>query len=133
VTNDMRDVTAAVLLEDSRLFLARRAPRDKLAGYWELPGGKVESGESPQECLARELHEELAMRADIGEVLVEVVHEYAHGRFRFLALRAVRRSDFTLLDHDRCAWVAQDEVGDYRLAPADVVLVERLIAAGHWR
>lgn len=130
--DDPRIVTAAVLIEDSRLLLARRAPHDRLAGCWELPGGKLESGESPQQCLARELREELAMTAEIGEVLAETVHEYAHGCFRMVALRTVRLSGFELLVHDRLAWVARDEIGEYKLAPADLALVGQLIESGHW-
>src|SRR5450759_3424606 len=97
--NDPRIVTAAVVIEDSRLLLARRAPHDTLAGYWELPGGKLERGETPQQCLARELREELAMSAEIGDILAETVHEYAHGCFRMIALKTSRLSDFRLLVH----------------------------------
>ncbi|HEY3318463.1 MAG TPA: (deoxy)nucleoside triphosphate pyrophosphohydrolase [Coriobacteriia bacterium] len=129
---DPRIVTAAVLIEDSRLLLARRAPHDRLPGYWELPGGKLEPGETPQECLARELREELAMTAEIGEMVAETLHKYAHGCFRLIALKTVRLSEFELLVHDRVAWVARDEIGEYRLAPADVALVDNLIASGRW-
>lgn len=128
----MRVVAAAVIIEDGRLFLARRPPGDNLAGMWELPGGKVEVGETPQECLARELREELAMEAKAGEILAETEYTYVHGRFRMLALRAVRQSGFELLVHDRVAWVSADGLGAHDLAPADVALVRQLVAQGDW-
>lgn len=128
----MRVVTAAVIIEDGRLFLARRPPGYNLAGLWELPGGKVEDGETPQECLVRELREELATDAKVGEVLATTEYEYAHGCFRMLALRTARLSEFTLLAHDRFAWVGRDEIDGYDLAPADVELVRQLANSGVW-
>jgi len=56
----LRQVTAAVIIEDGLLFLARRGPVERLSGLWELPGGKLEPGETLQQCLERELLEELA-------------------------------------------------------------------------
>jgi 8-oxo-dGTP diphosphatase len=130
--DNSRVVTAAVVIENGRLLLTRRPPGDKLAGLWELPGGKVEAGESPQECLKRELLEELAMRAGIGEVLARTTYEYDHGCFSMIALRATRLSEFKLLAHDAFAWVGADELKGYDLAPADVELVDCLIKRGHW-
>jgi 8-oxo-dGTP diphosphatase len=106
----VRQVTAAVIIEDGRLFLARRPPGDALAGLWELPGGKIEPGETPQECLERELLEELEMK----------------GSFELLAIETTRRSGFELHAHDRCAWAGLDELSGYELAPADALLLEQL-------
>ena len=127
-----RSVAAAVIIEDGRLFITRRPPGDNLASLWELPGGKLELGETPEECLVRELREELAMDVEVGELVAQTDYEYSHGRFRMLALRAVRTSGFKLLAHDRFAWVGRDEIGQYELAPADIALVASLIRDGHW-
>lgn len=51
----MKDVTAALLFKNGKLLVARRGPEEKLAGMWEFPGGKVEAGETPEECLVREM------------------------------------------------------------------------------
>lgn len=59
VNDNATVVTAAILLRGDDVLLARRPVGDRLAGHWELPGGKLEPGESPEECLARELTEEL--------------------------------------------------------------------------
>lgn len=122
----MRQVTAAVIIENGRLFLARRPAGDPLAGLWELPGGKIEPGETPQECLERELREELSMAACAGHVLASTTYRYEHGEFELLALATLRRSTFRLCVHDRCAWVEPSDFGDYALAPADHELVQLL-------
>ena len=122
----MRQVTAAVIIEDRRLFLARRPPGDPLAGLWELPGGKIEPGETPQACLVRELQEELEMTATAGIVVAQAVYHYEHGSFEMLAIEATRLSAFQLQVHDQCAWVSLADIADYELAPADVLLVEQL-------
>jgi len=122
----MRQVTAAVIIEDSRLFLARRPLGDPLAGSWELPGGKVEPGETPEECLARELVEELAMMCEVGELLATTIYHYEHGSFEMLAYRVVRSSEYELQVHDSSAWVTSAELTSMRLAPADVDLIRQL-------
>lgn len=121
-----------MIIEGGRLFLARRPPGDNLAGLWELPGGKVEEGETPQECLVRELREELAMDSEVGEVLAETEYEYTHGAFRMLAIRTHRLSGFKILEHDRTAWVRREEISAYDLAPADAALASQLISGGYW-
>jgi len=55
-----------IIRKNGSVLLARRSPREKLAGFWEFPGGKVENGETPEECLARELDEELGILTRIG-------------------------------------------------------------------
>lgn len=127
----MKSVAAAVMIEEGRLFLARRPPHDKLAGLWELPGGKIESGETPEECLARELVEELCMEAEVGALLARTIYQYEHGSFEMLAFRVKRHSAYELRAHDCCAWVARGSLADYRLAPADVELL-RLIVDDDW-
>ena len=122
----MRQVTAAVIVEEGRIFLARRPPGDPLAGLWELPGGKIEPGETPQECLERELREELAMTSRAGAILARARYHYDHGSFEMLAIETVRKSEIQLRVHDRCAWVTWGALAGYDLAPADVLLVRQL-------
>lgn len=122
----MRQVTAAVIIENSKLLLARRAPGQKLAGMWELPGGKIEDGETPQECLERELLEELSMTAEAGEVLAITVYHYEHGSFEMLAVEARRTSGLQLTVHDDVCWVTRTDIPMLPLAPADVDLISQL-------
>lgn len=126
----MRQVTAAVIIEGGCLLIARRPPGDPLEGMWELPGGKIEPGETPQECLARELAEELGMTAEIGDAVARTVFHYDHGSFEMLALETKRLSGFELRVHDRHAWVRLDQLHEWQLAPADVDLVAQLLQQG---
>lgn len=117
-------VTAAVILWDGRLMLARRAANKSLAGYWELPGGKVEAGEDERDCLRRELKEELDLDAEILDLVADNVHEYEEVIVRLRAYIAKPALlQVALSVHDAVAWVARDEVADYRIAPADIPLL----------
>jgi 8-oxo-dGTP diphosphatase len=69
-------VVAAVILRDSKILICQRRRDDSHALQWEFPGGKVESGEIPQDALARELREELAIEASIGQELFRTRHRY---------------------------------------------------------
>jgi 8-oxo-dGTP diphosphatase len=121
----MKRVTAAVIIEDGRMLLTRRPPGDPLAGFWELPGGKIETGETAQECLARELAEELEMDVRVGDVIATTVYHYDHGSFEMLALATERQSDFALRVHDAAEWVERISIGCS--SRQDVELVDQII------
>ena len=72
-------VVAAVVWREGRLLLTQRPPGDALALQWELPGGKIEPGESAEHALIREIREELGVVATPGEVLEVDTHDYPHG------------------------------------------------------
>lgn len=124
----MKQVTAAVIIEDGRLLLTRRSPNSSVPGAWELPGGKIEEGETPQECLERELLEELQLGGIAGAVLARSEYKYDHGSFELLAIEFTRSSEFTLdpTIHDDYIWALPDEAGNLYLAPADVPLIAAL-------
>lgn len=124
------EVCAAVVRRGGRLLVARRARPASLAGSWEFPGGKLEPGESPAECLARELREELAFDVTVGEFLGASSSEAEEGRpaLRLSAYAARPNGGATepeLIDgtHDRVAWVTAEELRALDLAPLDVPLV----------
>jgi mutator protein MutT len=72
-------VSAAVVIHEGQLLLTQRPPGGELGLQWELPGGKIEPGETPEHALAREVHEELGVRATPFEVLAVSRHDYPHG------------------------------------------------------
>jgi 8-oxo-dGTP diphosphatase len=125
--NFERIVTAAIIRKDDSVLLARRSPNDRLAGFWEFPGGKVEVGESPEQSLARELFEELGIVAQIGEKVAESYYAYEHGTFRIIAYFVDRISGKpTPNEHDRLDWVKVEDLTRYQLLPADVPIAESL-------
>lgn len=121
-------VTAAVLREGDRFFIARRAPGERLAGLWEFPGGKVDPGESPEVAMARELREELCIDATVGALLADVTH--AEGprpvRLLFYAITAFTGT-IRLQDHDDARWVTAADMAHFEFAPADRPFVAQLM------
>ena len=120
-------VTAAILEKDGRIIIAQRKSSDHLSGKWEFPGGKIESGETPEECLARELKEELDIDVAIGEFLGSNVHHYDHISIELMAYRASWVSGaITMNDHNAYRWVTVDQLTKYDFAPADIPFVDML-------
>jgi 8-oxo-dGTP diphosphatase len=123
----MQIVTAAIIVQDGSVLLARRGPGDPLAGKWEFPGGKLEDGETPEACLARELHEELGVRASIGELFAESAFDHGSGQLRLLAYRAtITTGTPTLSVHSELAWVDPRSLPLFDLLPADVPIAQKL-------
>jgi 8-oxo-dGTP diphosphatase len=84
----MIDVTAAILVKDGKILIAKRKSSDKIPDKWEFPGGKLEAGETPRECLKREIQEEFGIDVSVGEFLGESMYHYDLGPIRLLAYRA---------------------------------------------
>ena len=74
----MQRVTAAILVKDDKILLAKRPANDRLPNKWELPGGKIEDGETPEVCLQRELFEEFGIKVKVADFFCSSVFTYAH-------------------------------------------------------
>lgn len=123
----MQVVTAAVIEKDGRILIARRKKGDHLANKWEFPGGKLEPGETPEEGLARELHEEFGIRTEVGEFIGSSRFAYRHAAIELLAYRVVCLSDeFKVRDHEEIRWVPPEELGRYDFSEADRPIVRKL-------
>jgi mutator protein MutT len=120
-------VTAGIMEENGLVLIARRKPGKHMGGKWEFPGGKIEAGESPEESLARELHEELDVRARIGRLLCSASYE---GDGISLELLVYRVEGFdgtpTLREHEEFRWVSPRDLRSYDLADSDRRVVETL-------
>lgn len=123
----MIEVTAAILVHDGRVLIARRRAGAKRAGLWEFPGGKIQAGETPEQCLRREIREELGVEIAVGEFFGESVYAYPDQTVRLLAyLGRLIGGRIVLNDHAQIAWVAAPELDQYDFCPADIALVEML-------
>lgn len=124
----MIDVTAAIIQREGLILTARRKPGAHMAGYWEFPGGKIESGETPEECLQRELKEELNIESKIGPFFEESCYDYGTKQIRLLSYFVDYISGtFTLNDHDEIRWLYAHQLLTLQWAPADIPLVEKLV------
>ncbi|MDE3068028.1 MAG: 8-oxo-dGTP diphosphatase MutT [Verrucomicrobiota bacterium] len=123
------DVAAALIFRDGRLLITQRHADACLGGLWEFPGGKREPGETFEECLVREIREELGMDIAVVERFAEVTHAYADQtvRLKFFLCRPFHGEPRPL----GCAavkWVGQAELADYEFPAADASLLETLRA-----
>jgi len=122
-------VTAAVLVREGRVLAARRPEGASRGGLWELPGGKVEPGESRAACLCRELREELGIEVQVGQPLCSVTHDYPDLRVHLHAFRCTwARGTLRPTAHDALRWLGPDELWDVSWSEADRPIVERLSA-----
>lgn len=123
-------VVGAALLDGGRLLAARRSAPPELAGRWELPGGKVEPGERPEDALVRELREELGVEAEAMERVpgswpLRAPYELWVWTAR---LRADSAGPEPLQDHDELCWLAPDEIWTVPWLEQDVPAVRRILA-----
>ena len=120
-------VTAAILRHEGRILLTQRPDDCRHGGLWEFPGGKLEAGETPEECLHRELREELDLEAEIGSIFEVVYHRYERGPILLLAYDCTPLSEtirhLQVADH---RWVAPEQLCEYPVLPADFPIIERL-------
>ena len=116
----MQQVTAALIEKHGKILLARRKAGKHMGEKWEVPGGKIDPGESPQEALSRELAEEFSIEAQIGEFLGSTQFRQGEIELEIQLYRAKHLSGkFTLHDHEEIHWVAPQEVESYDLVDSD--------------
>lgn len=115
---------------DGALLFAQRPEGKPYAGWWEFPGGKVEAGESVGEALARELHEELGLDIEPGELFEVVEFSYPHARVRLHFIVLSRwRGEPSAREGQAFSWQQPAAVGVGPLLPASVPVIERLALA----
>jgi len=122
-------VCAALVDARGRVLLAQRPPGKSMAGLWEFPGGKIQSGETPEQALARELEEELgvAVAADALRPLVFASHGYDTFHVVLLLYLCQRwRGEPVAREGQAFAWVAPHQLATFAMPPADAPLVAAL-------
>lgn len=127
ILSDIVKVTAAILVKDNKIIIAKRGPDDRLAHKWEFPGGKVEIHETPEQCLKREMKEEFDIDVSVGEYLGSSIYHYDHISIELLAYRTYwENGEIDLKDHDDFKWISLEKLAEFDFAPADLFFVEKL-------
>jgi 8-oxo-dGTP diphosphatase len=123
-------VAAALILRGGEVLIAQRRPDQPMALQWEFPGGKIETGESAEQALARELDEELGIKAVIGPRVTHIRHNYRHGGAVDLQFFAVHQfsGDIENRIFQQVRWTKLEDLVEYDFLTADRGLIRDLAA-----
>ena len=127
----MTEVVAALIWDGDR-FLACQRPANKERGLlWEFVGGKVEPGETREQALIRECREELAVTVRVGDIFMEVTHEYPDLTVHLTLFHAaIADGTPQMLEHNDLRWVTIQEMDELAFCPADEVILDELRRRG---
>ena len=125
-TAPARLVVGAVIVHSGRLLAGRRVAPASLAGRWELPGGKVEPGETPADAVVRECAEELGVTVHVLRQLGDDVPVLDGWRMRLFETRLLEGEPQPRADHDALRWLGPDELNEVDWLPADRPLLPAL-------
>lgn len=121
------EVAAGLIHREGCYLIARRKPGVHLAGFWEFPGGKREPGETLEECLQRELFEELSIRVDAPVPFRIVRHDYLETTVELHFFRcAIEEGQAAPLDCAEIRWVHPEDLANFKFPPADQVIIDVL-------
>lgn len=123
------EVSAAIIASGHKVFVTKRG-YGEFKGGWEFPGGKLEQGESPEECLLREIKEELDANIFIESFLKTIDYDYPsfHLKMHCFICKVEEGSHLALLEHEDGRFVDIGELGDVGFLPADLSLIEDIRA-----
>ena len=122
------DVVAALVVEKGRFMICQR-PAHKARGLlWEFVGGKVEPGETKEQALIRECQEELAVTLSVGDMFMDVIHEYPDLTVHLTLFNAtIADGEPQKLEHNDIRWIMPSEIANCDFCPADVEILKRII------
>ena len=122
------EVVAALIWENDKFMICQR-PAHKARGLlWEFVGGKVEAGETKEAALIRECQEELGVTLSVGDVFMEVIHEYPDITVRLTLFNAVIAQGVPQkLEHNDIRWITPAEIPQYDFCPADVEILDKIM------
>ena len=123
----MTEVVAALIWDKDKFMICQR-PTHKARGLlWEFVGGKVEPGETKEQALIRECQEELAVTLSIGDVFMDVVHEYPDLTVHLTLFNAAILEGIPKkLKHNDIKWITPSEISNYEFCPADVEILKKI-------
>ena len=121
------EVVGAIIRDGDRYLVGQRAANKAQGGLWEFMGGKIEPGETPEQALARECREELALEIENEHIIDSVVHEYPEKTIRLTLISCSPKSGSIpkALEHQQIRWVTRSEMDALDFAPADRELIRK--------
>ena len=123
----MTEVVAALICKNNKFMICQRPVNKARALLWEFVGGKVESGETKDQALIRECKEELNILLSVGDVFMEVIHEYPDITVHLTLFNAtIAEGEPQKLEHNDIRWITPSEIPNYDFCPADVEILEKI-------
>ena len=121
------NVVCAVIVNKGRIFACQRG-YGEWKDWWEFPGGKIESGETPEEALQREIREELSINIAIDRHLTTVDYDYPDFHLTMHSYLCHLKDDIRphLLEHEAARWLGKSELEEVKWLPADVEVIKAL-------
>ncbi len=117
-------VACAIIEQDGKILAAQRSAAMTLPLKWEFPGGKIEAGESPEECLIRELQEELGVSVHIGAALSQTIHGYPDFTVTLYPFTCrLTGGTITMYEHHDLTWIEPQRMPELDWAAADIPVV----------
>jgi len=128
----MNEVTAAIIRDKDKILICQRAADDECALLWEFPGGKREKGETLEECIMREIYEELELNIKILGVFAKSIYHFQGNKIHFTVYNAeIIGGKLKLNVHNAAEWVTVGELDKYKFMPADIEFVNKLKEEGN--
>ena len=123
----MIEVVAALIWQGNKFMICQR-PAHKARGLlWEFVGGKVESGETKEQALIRECKEELDILLSVGDIFMEVTHEYPDITVHLTLFNAtISEGEPQRLEHNDIQWITPREIPNYAFCPADTIILSKI-------
>jgi len=123
------EVVAAVIRDEQGRFFATQRGYGEMKDGWEFPGGKIETGETPEEALKREIWEELKIRINVRDLLTTVEWDYTNFHLTMHCYWCVVEDGRpVLLEHEAARWLSKQQLYDVEWLPADKVVVDKIIS-----
>ncbi len=131
--SDLVEVAAGLVFRDGKLLITRRVAGAHLGGLWEFPGGKREPRETFEQCLHRELREELGIQVRIERLIQAIIYHYPERSvdLRFFRCRWLRHEPKPILC-EQLAWITAAELSNHEFPEADALLLDKLRASPQW-
>lgn len=124
----MTEVVAALIWDDDKFMICQRPANKARALLWEFVGGKVELGETKEQALIRECKEELNILLSVGDVFMDVVHEYPDLTVHLTLFNAtIEEGEPQKLEHNDIQWIMPSEIPNYEFCPADEEILKEII------
>ena len=120
-------VTAALIRDEDKILIAQRGRRKRFGWKWEFPGGKVRPDETPEDCLRREIKEELHLEIRVEKHFCTTHHQYPDFNIELIAFWcSIVGGKMKLVDHEQVLWVTVPEMNEYTFVEADLNVISAL-------